>query len=189
MDKQTRKTLMSSADTGGRDDHNTPEAVLLPVYQVLSHVDLDPCSNSNSRVLCAEAFDFHGRGEDGLKLPWRYRADMRRADGTLWPSNVRHTAFVNPPYGKGAGPAWARKIGQEVEAGLEVIALVPARTDTAAFQEVYLQADAICFWAGRIKFEIDGAAQDPAPFPSAVVYFGPHAAQFRKVFGSLGVVR
>lgn len=179
MNASTQKTLMSSA----RDDHNTPPDFALLVHKVLGTIDLDPCSNANSQVIAVDKFDFHARGEDGLKLPW--------VNGNTGPMRrCRRTAFVNPPYGHGAGKAWAKKVADEVLKGLEVIVLVPARTETEAFQDVYLHADAICFWRGRIKFWVDGApAEAGAPFPSAVIYFGPNADRFRKVFAEYGVIR
>jgi hypothetical protein len=200
LEEKARKTLMSSSDTGGRDDHNTPVSVLLPVYKMLGIVDLDPCSNANSRVVCTDRFDFHTRGEDGLKLSWRRKqppphtcpesglCPTRGCDRAAGGYILRRTAFVNPPYGRGNGPRWAEKVAEEACNGMEIIVLVPSRTDTEAFQDYYLQADSVCFWRGRIKFEVDGKEQDPAPFPSAVIYFGGNVKAFREHFGPLGTV-
>jgi site-specific DNA-methyltransferase (adenine-specific) len=69
--------------------------------------------------------------------------------------------------------------------GAEVVVLLPARTDTRYWHEQVAQADAICFWRGRMTFVGAPAA---APFPTALVYFGPRPWDFQRVFTSKGMV-
>ena len=93
--------------------------------------------------------------------------------------------YLNPPYGREM-PKWIAKAVAEVEAGnCELVcALIPARTDTKAWQtyilnqfvrpfeenwtggEFHEQLSLVRFLPGRVKFS---GHKDPAPFPSAVV--------------------
>jgi hypothetical protein len=64
---------------------------------------------------------------------------------------------------------------------LEAIALVPARVDTEWFR--LLEPFPCCFIYGRLIFD---NAENPAPFPSAIVYLGRNVHSFAKVFGQIG---
>lgn len=76
--------------------------------------------------------------------------------------------FMNPPYGREIGKRVA-KAHQEAQRGATVVALIPARTDTAYWHD-HIQGKAeVRFVRGRIKFERPDGARDPAPFPSAVI--------------------
>jgi site-specific DNA-methyltransferase (adenine-specific) len=77
--------------------------------------------------------------------------------------------FMNPPYGRGIGKFMA-KAAQESVRGCGIVALVPARTDTAWWHDYVIPfASDIRFIRGRLKFN-DGP--NAAPFPSAVVVYG-----------------
>lgn len=145
----------------------TPADIVERVIQVLTGIDLDPCSNSQEAPNVPAALHF-SKAEDGLTREW---------NGKVW---------MNPPYGRSIGQ-WIGKLVSEYEAGrvTEAIALVPARTDTAWFAA--LRDFPRCFVQGRITFlKPDGSKADPAPFPSALVYLGPDIDQFAKVFADLG---
>ena len=66
-----------------------------------------------------------------------------------------------------------------------IIALVPARPDPKWFAFCWDTAQAICFWRGRLKFV---GAPSSAPFPSALVYWGPRAGNFYEAFKGVGKV-
>ena len=84
--------------------------------------------------------------------------------------------WVNPPYGRGVG-AWARKAAIEgAKPRTTVALLVAARTDTEWFLRYILGHAEIRLVRGRIRFELAGVAQGPAPFPSMVAVFGEGAA-------------
>lgn len=159
---------------------NTPPEILDLVYKVLGNpVDLDPCSNATSLVKCRTAMDL-ANGDDGLLADWH---------------DFGNTVFVNPPYvhSKKGTLAWARKIRHEAErrdwCRMEILALVPARVDTEAWQTVYLQADAICFLRGRTTFWLDGKpSANGAAFPSGLVYFGQRPQLFAKLLYPVGAV-
>lgn len=76
--------------------------------------------------------------------------------------------FLNPPYGR-TMKDWMRKAYEESQReNTTVVALVPARTDTAWFHDyVYGKAE-LRFLRGRLKF---GGCENSAPFPSLVVVY------------------
>lgn len=78
--------------------------------------------------------------------------------------------WCNPPYGRTIGK-WARKAWESSLNGALVVCLVPARTDTAWWQDIIQpHATEIRFLRGRVHF---GGGRNGAPFPSAVVVFRP----------------
>lgn len=145
------------------DEWNTPPEVLDAVARVLGGIDLDPCSNSTDtpNVPAERVFT---EEDDGLAQVWTGRV------------------YMNPPYGRVIG-AWVQKLVDEYEAGnvTEAITLVPARTDTEWFE--LLVTCPFCLVKGRLKF---GDADNSAPFPSAIAYFGPRPERFAHVFRHLG---
>ena len=56
--------------------------------------------------------------------------------------------------------------------GATIVMLIPARTDTSYFHDYIYGKAEIRFLRGRLKFEDEnGAAMNPAPFPSMVVIY------------------
>lgn len=156
--------LMTSARTNtGRDDWQTPECVLERVRRV-GPIDIDPCTSADNP---AGAARYYTPSHDGLAQSWY-------APGGI--------AYVNPPYSRCLD--WIAKCAAEAERGCQIIALVPARTDTRWWQHCWT-ADAICFWRGRLKFV---GAPASAPFPSAIVYWGREPEKFEAAFGDAGKV-
>lgn len=149
-------------------EHYTPAIFLDAVYTVFGGIpDLDPCSNSREHPN-VEAHKHYIAVDDGLVQPWHGRV------------------FMNPPYGREIG-AWIDKVRAEWKRGemLELIALLPSRTDTAWFNALTSDTDdvVVCLLAGRLTFI---GNDEPAPFPSMAVYFGPRHDVFADVFLSLG---
>lgn len=159
-------------ESSERQDWRTPAEVLDPVRRFFGGViGLDPCGGEGSIVGAAQEYTgIDGNGLDGLIEPW----------------SENGPAFVNPPYGREIG-AWAEKCRREAAFGVEIVLLVPARTGTEWWRRSILPSDAICFWNGRIKFRHpEGARAVGATFDSALVYYGPHAAEFCRAFGPYG---
>ena len=76
--------------------------------------------------------------------------------------------FVNPPYTTQIQNAFAKKGLEEHRKGKTVVFLVPARTSTKRFHEIFLPyVSEIRFIKNRIHFE----NLDRAPFPSMIVIF------------------
>ena len=77
--------------------------------------------------------------------------------------------FCNPPNGR-AIKSWVRKCWEESRnPETLVVALLPARTDTAWFHDyIYRRAREIRFVRGRLHFN---ESPNSAPFPSMIVIF------------------
>lgn len=147
-----------------KHDWRTPRVVLDLVREFAAGpIALDPATSPDNPTGAATFFT---EADNGLLRPWH-------TDGLI---------YVNPPYGRALAP-WARRIANEGQ-HIEIIALLPARPDTKWWQDhVIKTCDALCFWRGRLKF-VDAPA--PAPFPSALAYWGPRAQRFCEVFEGAG---
>lgn len=145
------------------DEWLTPPEIVDGVLEVLGEVDLDPCSNTFGEPAVPAVSRFT-EADDGLAREWGGRV------------------YMNPPYGAAIG-AWVDKLRREYDDGnvTEAIALVPARTDTAWFQA--LRDCAVCFVRGRLRFS---GADNSAPFPSVLAYFGDDRARFVETFAGSG---
>jgi phage N-6-adenine-methyltransferase len=147
-----------------RSDWNTP-ANLLEVVRQFDEIGLDPCSNANSIVGAKSSLTIE---DNGLQAIW----------------SGHGLVYVNPPYGREIEP-WAMMCSLKASFGVEVIALLPARTDAMWWQKWIKKANTVCFWRGRLKFL---GARFSAPFPSAIAYWGDRRSRFKKVFKPHGWV-
>lgn len=111
--------------------------------------DLDPASPGASVVPWVPASRHFTREDDGLAQPWK---------GRVW---------LNPPY----GPAGVRFIDRMIEHANGLM-LLPARTETAAFQRAAQAADVICFLRDRLHFIRDDGFQARSSFGSALLAWG-----------------
>lgn len=137
----------------------------LSIIDPLGRFDLDPCGapghDTADRVYLLE------NGDDGLRDPW---------EGRVW---------LNPPYGSEA-VKWLRRLADHDGGG---IALIFARTDTAAFHEVvWGRASAILFMRGRLTFmRPDGTAPKAnAGAPSCLVAYGDNEVSVLSASGIPG---
>ena len=137
----------SSTDHGWQ----TPPELLAALYTVFGRFSLDPCSPRKTKAPVRARVHFTA-ADDGLSLPWQ------------------GTVFVNPPYGRTLA-AWVAKSRAEVESGNAdtVVALLPARPDTAYWHDHIAGRATVFFLRGRLRF---GAGDQSAPFPSALVVWG-----------------
>ena len=109
---------------------------------------LDVCASAGN----AKCLLYYDRETDGLAQDWR---------GRCW---------MNPPYGREIGK-WVAKARHTAEdTGATVVCLLPARTDTAWWWDHVVHGE-VRFLRGRLRFV---GAEGSAPFPSAVVIFGPY---------------
>lgn len=118
----------------------------------LAPFDLDPCASKPQPWPCADRQ--YTEQDNGLLAPW---------SGFVW---------MNPPYGKQLG-AWLNRLALHGNG----IALVFARTDTAAFQDnVWPFADSILFLRGRLTFHRPDGSAPPEGHnsggPSVLIAFG-----------------
>jgi hypothetical protein len=132
----------------GTDEWLTPPELV----QAIGPFDLDPCSPTPERRPWPTATVHYSEREDGLVLPWFGRV------------------FLNPPYGS-ALERWMERMALHGDG----VALIFARTDTAAFQRwVWPVASALLFIEGRLFFHhaITGCrADDNAGAPSVLVAY------------------
>jgi len=94
--------------------------------------------------------------ESGLENPW-------------W-----SPTFCNPPYSYLR--QFIQKAVEESKRGIVSVFLIPARTDTKAFQLIFASASEIRFLTGRLTFggSTKTGKPTPAPFPSCIVVFRDH---------------
>jgi len=112
---------------------------------------LDPCATAAN----AKCKEFITKEQNGLAIYW-----------------TGYRVFMNPPYGREIGK-WVEHAYNNVRLGQAlVVGLLPARTDTAWFQDyIYKSVKEIRFLRGRLKFEGNNGVKNSAPFPSMVVIF------------------
>lgn len=118
-------------------------ALLAPAF----NWDVDVCASGPN--VCDRYYD---ESQDGLSKQWH---------GLCW---------MNPPYKRHVINQWVRKAYKSSKRHATVICLLPARTDTQWWQNHVPYANLCVFMKGRLKF---GDATNSAPFPSAIVAFGP----------------
>jgi hypothetical protein len=127
----------------------------------------------------AECLADPAQTDNGLRDPWD--------EGCIYTdyNNVPRygLVYVNPPYGSALSD-WSQKIAAEANAGLEIVALVPSRTDTEWFHRMWGSARCTLLWRGRLKFL---GADNYAVFPSALFYFGKREEVFIKAFADKGI--
>lgn len=157
-----QRVVMSSAKTGGRDDWETPDCVLERVRMV-GQIGLDPCAPV-------------GRNPVGARIVYDERKDGLSFS---WVAAIDEITFINPPYSQLR--RWVNRCDEGWQC--EVIALVPARTDTRAWNEI--SPNVVAFWRGRLTFR---GAQGPAPFPSALLYWGDRPWKFGAAFEDVAKV-
>jgi phage N-6-adenine-methyltransferase len=154
----------SSARTGtGRDDWATPPELVTAIARKLDvRFVLDTACESHNAIAGVGELLAFDRGADGLRSDWLDVMNFWHAP------SYRDAAWCNPPYSKLR--AWLDKCAREGER-CNVVALIPARTDTHAWHEsVMPSACRVLLLKGRVKFV---GASTGAPFPSAVVQWLP----------------
>lgn len=157
-----------------KDDWHTPKDLLATVQAFGSYlgtrgITLDPATVKDNPTR-AERIRTPECEPDGLETEWWYAA------------GEESLIYVNPPY----RAAWYTKIAEEaarLREGQHMIALLPAKVGTGYFQGLVEHASAIVFVRGRLTFD---GAKDPAPFESALLYFGKRPHQFRAHFERMG---
>lgn len=99
----------------------------------------------------AKCVNYYDVETDALSQCWR---------GTVW---------LNPPYGRKIGK-WIRKAWEESQRGVEVVVLMPVRSDTPYWHDYVMRAAEVRLVRGRLRFSDSSAS---APFPCCVVVFRP----------------
>ena len=140
-------TLMASARTGekAQDEWCTPRWLFDRCVKEFGGFDLDAAA-SDENYFCAR---WYTEQDNAIACPWY---------GNVW---------CNPPHSMLR--EFADKAIEQLSTGncQSATFLIPARTDTRAFQAMAKHASDIVFLAGRVKFE---PGTQSAPFPSAIVH-------------------
>lgn len=132
-----------------RADWATPLYIMGIITELFGPRDLDVCAVSgNNKCDC-----FISPREDAFKITW-----------------PKKNAFCNPPYGRGLTPSWVKLCAEKAwsEEILDIVCLLPARTDTKYWHRYCMHAQTIVFFEGRVRF-LGGV--HTAPFPSCLVHF------------------
>lgn len=151
---------------------HTPPEVLEPLKE-FGIIELDPCTVASNPT---GALRFFTPEDDGLEQNWELEGDKE------------HFVFMNSPYGR-AIKLWVEKANRmHQNNGINIVALVPARTDTQWWHKASF--DRVCFWEGRLRFihPETGERMGSAPFPSALLYWGWLGPEFEDVFEAHGMV-
>jgi hypothetical protein len=159
--------MMSSRD----QTWNTPRWFIDRLEKALGRVGLDPCSNRWSDVRARVEYSREKR-RDGLKLTWQGLG----------------LTYVNPPFGREI-ERWMARCSLYGANGVELVALVPARTDTAWWHRTHSTCSAAILWRGRFAFRRRASRlRGNAPFPSSLFYWGPRVGAFLDEFRASGIV-
>jgi phage N-6-adenine-methyltransferase len=164
-------TTLRGATGTGENEWHTPAKYIELARGMLGNIDLDPASSEAAqRVVMAN--NFLTLADDGLKFEW---------NGKVW---------LNPPYAQPAIAQFVSKMVHEVTAGRvsAAIMLTHNYTDTVWCQEAALNADAICFTRGRVKFEGPNGEIAAPTQGQAFFYFGHDVPRFVSCFAAVGFV-
>jgi len=166
----------------------SPQAVWGPAEQLMSGIDLDPCSETTpeGRSYNIPALVHWTVEDDSLTREWHI--ELPGNMGAI-PSRV----FMNPPYNKSNVQAkFVDKLLAEYEAKRvrQAVILIASRTDTAWYRE--LREFPRCNVWGRLKFlkpTTDGSTEiGPATFPSAIFGLGIDVGDFDRAYNEIGDV-
>ena len=108
-------------------------------------------------------------------IPARPRMQFTELDDGLALDWFGHV-FMNPPYGR-ALSHWFSKAKSEADKGVMVVGLVPARTDTAWWQDHAAPFASVVFLRGHLAF---GGQKVSALFPFALPLWGVSPALFTR---------
>ena len=158
MDKNTQNTMFSSKS----NDWATPQVFYDKLNKTFGPFTLDPCSDGQNN----KTDNYFTQEQDGLSQDWS-----------------GNKVFMNPPYGR-AIKDWLKKAYEEGQKpNTTVVCLIPARTDTKYWHDYVMNAQAVYFVKGRLKF---GDSNNSAPFPSAVIVFTSALSPFGTIMGAMG---
>ena len=109
---------------------------------------LDPCANDHNKK-CDIYFD---KNENGLIKSWK-----------------GHSVFVHPPYSRPIQALFIEKCYTEwVINNIDIVLLIPVRTDTIVFHKYIYDYCELRFIKGRLKFSNN---KNSAPFPSMICIY------------------
>lgn len=196
--------VLPGVDYAPRGDDDSDRQMTTPLWLVemvtefYGRIGIDPCWNEESFVRAAITYDGSCVAQDGLTQPWRGRA------------------FVNPPYSDPT--PWADRCALHAATGEEALLLVNVSltvawwrrwrpkylslrgrrresapeyaraVERARLSKLGCRAAAVAFFDRRIAFIKDGVERRGNPREQMLVYWGPRAAEFTRIFQRCGWV-
>lgn len=156
-----RKPEQSTWHSGGRDSRWTPPEFMEGIYAAVGEIGLDPCGHPDSPL---KARRYYYQEDDGLSSSW-LGSDV---------------VFMNPPFSQCS--VWIDRAHRAWRTGEcnTVIALLPVRTHTKAFQELVAGKADVIFLRHRVNF-INSGQSDCAPFGCMLVIWGSDAVLAQKL--------
>lgn len=173
--------------------HWTTPSGILVLVRSLGVILLDPFSNLASAVNPLRAIT---PPEDALTMDWVQMVSQIDAPE----GSEQGVVYCNPPYGPflGSGVGGVAKglvkivdEGLRLAAcGLQLVALLPAKTDARWWHYIAERNTCGLFWSGRLSFgnAPPGVPGDRPGGANYVAYFGESPGRFVDVFGPCGIV-
>lgn len=144
--------------TSNKDDWETPQA-LFDSLNAKYHFAIDLAA-SKDNAKCDRYFNID---DDSLSKDWS--------------ESFGGAMYLNPPYGRHIG-YWVKKAYEtSLKVNVPIVMLIPSRTDTSYWHDYIFGKANIKFIRGRLKFEQNGVAGSPAPFPSAIIVYNGEEAE------------
>lgn len=132
--------------TSDQTEWETPQ-LLFDAYNDIYNFTIDVCAQPfNTKV-----DRYYTPEDDGLSQSW--------SGEVVW---------MNPPYGTEV-PKWTLKAAKERKRAIAIVALLPARTDTAWWHDNVAPYSELHFLRGRLSFD---NTRGTAPFPSVIAIYG-----------------
>ena len=144
--------------TSNKDDWETPQALFDSLNEKY-HFAIDLAA-SQKNAKCQQYFSLV---DDSLSKDWS--------------TDFGGAMYLNPPYGRHIGD-WVKKAYKtSLTVSVPIVLLIPSRTDTSYWHDYIFGKAHIDFLRGRLKFEQNGVAGSPAPFPSAIIVYNDTEAE------------
>jgi hypothetical protein len=165
---QTHPALFTST----HDDWATPGGIIDLITNEYGAITLDAAAEKRT----ATAHSYFGPDHADPTRRDALAHGLTWADPKWHAPGMPHHTYLNPPYGRRMN-VWAdRALACAIE-GVPITLLLPARTDTHAFQLLVRHAHAIHLIPGRLRFTRAEGETGRAPFPSAIIHLTPASAQ------------
>lgn len=150
-----------------KDERYTPAEIVEAARRVMGSIDVDPASSDIAQQT-VKAGKYYTLENSGLEKDW--------------PGNV----FLNAPFSPGKHLPFAKKLAEQVDAGITQRAIIVTRSDSST--EWFRCYDSRCqalALTRRIEFYNPYLPSSRNMDTNFIFYIGDHADRFKKEFGGL----